>query len=64
MKVFFHSGVHLFDASSGKPLNDGKLWIHKIEIRIVALDQVRHMESVSLESGSLESESLESVSLE
>ncbi|KAB7494111.1 Intraflagellar transport protein 80-like protein [Armadillidium nasatum] len=32
--------VYLFDATSGKPLNDGKPWMHKIEIKTIALDQV------------------------
>ena len=31
--------VHLFDATTGKPLNDGKPWAHKMEIIEVALDQ-------------------------
>ena len=32
--------VHLFDASSGKPLNDGKPFAHRLEIAEIALDQV------------------------
>ncbi|KAK3862875.1 hypothetical protein Pcinc_031302 [Petrolisthes cinctipes] len=32
--------VHLFDATTGKGLNDGKPWSHKLEIVEVALDQV------------------------
>ena len=31
--------VHLFDASSGKPLNDGKAFMHRLEIMEIALDQ-------------------------
>ena len=34
------AGVHLFDAMTGKALNDGKPWEHKVEIAEVALDQV------------------------
>uniref|UniRef100_A0A6A7G623 Intraflagellar transport protein 80 homolog n=2 Tax=Hirondellea gigas TaxID=1518452 RepID=A0A6A7G623_9CRUS len=33
-------GVHLFDATTGKMLNDGKPWEHKVDIAEVALDQV------------------------
>ena len=32
--------VHLFDTSTGKPLNDGKPFIHKQEIAEIALDQI------------------------
>ncbi|XP_045601736.1 intraflagellar transport protein 80 homolog [Procambarus clarkii] len=32
--------VHLFDATTGKALNDGKPWSHKLEIMELALDQV------------------------
>ena len=32
--------VHLFDSSSGKPLNDGKPFTHKQEIAEIALDQI------------------------
>ena len=32
--------VHLFDASTGKPLNDGKPFSHRIDVAEVALDQV------------------------
>ena len=32
--------VHLFDASTGKPLNDGKPFTHKQEIAEIALDQI------------------------
>ncbi|CAL4111796.1 unnamed protein product, partial [Meganyctiphanes norvegica] len=32
--------VHLFDATTGKALNDGKPWAHKLEVLEVALDQV------------------------
>ncbi|XP_045128913.1 intraflagellar transport protein 80 homolog [Portunus trituberculatus] len=32
--------VHLFDATTGKGLNDGKAWSHKLEIVEVALDKV------------------------
>ncbi|XP_078693127.1 intraflagellar transport protein 80 homolog isoform X4 [Branchiostoma floridae x Branchiostoma belcheri] len=31
--------VHLFDATSGKPLGDGKPFVHKLEVMEVALDQ-------------------------
>ena len=31
--------VHLFDATSGKPLNDGKPFQHRLEIAEIALDQ-------------------------
>ncbi|XP_066266233.1 intraflagellar transport protein 80 homolog [Branchiostoma lanceolatum] len=31
--------VHLFDATSGKPLGDGKPFVHKMEVMEVALDQ-------------------------
>ncbi|XP_019645032.1 PREDICTED: intraflagellar transport protein 80 homolog [Branchiostoma belcheri] len=31
--------VHLFDAMSGKPLGDGKPFVHKLEVMEVALDQ-------------------------
>ncbi|XP_078612463.1 intraflagellar transport protein 80 homolog isoform X1 [Branchiostoma floridae x Branchiostoma japonicum] len=31
--------VHLFDATSGKPLGDGKPFVHKLEVAEVALDQ-------------------------
>ncbi|XP_076064271.1 intraflagellar transport protein Oseg5 [Oratosquilla oratoria] len=31
--------VHLFDATTGKPLNDGKPWAHKLDILHVALNQ-------------------------
>ncbi|XP_018019947.1 intraflagellar transport protein 80 homolog [Hyalella azteca] len=33
-------GIHLFDATTGKLLNDGKPWEHKVEIAEVTLDQV------------------------
>ena len=33
--------VHLFDASTGKPLNDGKPFSHRLDVAEVALDQVR-----------------------
>ena len=32
--------VHLFDTSTGKPLNDGKPFVHKQEIAEIALDQI------------------------
>ena len=32
--------VHLFDTSTGKPLNDGKPFKHKQEIAEIALDQI------------------------
>jgi intraflagellar transport protein 80 len=32
--------VHLFDASTGKPLNDGKPFSHRLDVSEVALDQV------------------------
>ena len=32
--------VHLFDAASGKALNDGKPFQHRLEIAEIALDQV------------------------
>jgi intraflagellar transport protein 80 len=35
--------VHLFDASTGKPLNDGKPFSHRLEVSEVALDQVNKM---------------------
>ena len=31
--------VHLFDANTGKPLNDGKPFQHRLEIAEIALDQ-------------------------
>ncbi|XP_035693717.1 intraflagellar transport protein 80 homolog [Branchiostoma floridae] len=31
--------VHLFDATSGKPLGDGKPFVHKLEVAEVTLDQ-------------------------
>ena len=32
--------MHLFDATTGKLLNDGKPWEHKVELNTIALDQV------------------------
>jgi intraflagellar transport protein 80 len=32
--------VHLFDAQTGKPLNDGKPLVHRLEVAEIALDQV------------------------
>lgn len=32
--------VHLFDASTGKPLNDGKPFVHRQEIAEIELDQI------------------------
>jgi intraflagellar transport protein 80 len=32
--------VHLFDSSSGKPLNDGRPFTHRLEVSELALDQV------------------------
>ena len=40
--------VHLFDASTGKPLNDGKPFNHKQEIAEIALDQIGNKCRVSL----------------
>jgi intraflagellar transport protein 80 len=42
--------VHLFDASTGKPLNDGKPFSHRLEVSEVALDQVNKMSLSVFES--------------
>ena len=45
--------VHLFDASSGKSLNDGKPFAHRLEIAEIALDQVSALYSIVIYYGDL-----------
>ena len=57
--------VHLFDTSTGKPLNDGKPFIHKQEIAEIALDQIgNYLQEYFVVSKSFLLHSLSSIRLE